>query len=415
MSKNIILENVNLIDATGNKPIPNASVLITNDKIASISSKEKIISLDNCKKFNLQGYTLMPGLIDLHTHAAMTEQLMPVLMGKASSGNSMIHALQTAKALEKTLTAGFTTVRDAGTANKDIKEAIEQGFIKGPKLLISCAILTQTGGHIDSRNCLSSQNGVDWIGISAGSIVCDGIDEVIKATRKQIRAGADWIKVMASGGVLSPHDKLMSSQYNIQELKAIVETANSDGIKVAAHCHSETSIRNCISAGIKTIEHGTFINDKLIELMSKNNIALVPTLYVMKKIKIDELPKTQREKAIYVIEKSCETLTNAFKRKSEILIGSGTDCLGDKDAGKNALELKYKVDMGYTPMESIMSATKINAQILDLDNEIGTIETGKKANLIVVKGDPSKDIKVLCNPDNIKLILLDGKIVKNII
>jgi imidazolonepropionase-like amidohydrolase len=412
MCNNILFENVYLLDATGAKPAANASVLICDDLITAISPKENSIP-KNTKRINLNGQTLMPGLMDLHVHVTLTDQMMPVFLGTASTGNTVIHALQTARALEKTLQAGFTTIRDAGLAGKEIKDAIEQGFINGPKMLISSAILTQTGGHADSRQNLSSKNGINWNGISTGSIVCDGVDEVIKATREQIRNGADWIKIMASGGVLSPNDKLNTSQYNIAELKAIVETAAAEDVKVFAHCHSEASIRNCILAGIKSIEHGLFITDELIDLMSDHNCALIPTLYVLEKINVDELPEKQKDKAITAISKSNKTLTHAFKKRNKILIGSGTDCFGDKDAGKNGWELTYKVKKGYTPMDAILSATQVNAKILGMDDLIGTIEPGKKADLIVVKGNPLNDIEILHEPDNIMMVLLDGKIVKN--
>ena len=414
MSKNTLFENVHLIDCTGSEPTYGASVLVCEDTITAISPDDNLIPTDT-ERIDLNGSTMMPGLIDLHVHITLTDQLMPVFLGVTCKGNAMIHALETARALEKTLQSGFTTIRDAGLAGKDIKEAIEQGFIIGPRILISGAILTQTGGHADSRNSLSGKNGISWNGISTGSIVCDGVDEVIRATREQIRTGADWIKVMAGGGVLSPDDKLDSSQYNMSELKAIVETAAAEEIKVFAHCHSEASIKNCILAGVKTIEHGSFITDELIDLMSKYDCALVPTLYVLKNLKVDELPKKQKLKAVTTISKSRKTLTNAFKMRDKIVIGSGTDCFGDKDAGKNGWELTYKVEMGYTPMDAILSATEVNAKILGLDNIIGTVEPGKKADLIVVEGNPLDDITLLNDADNVKMVLLDGKIVKKLI
>jgi imidazolonepropionase-like amidohydrolase len=414
MCANILFENVNLIDAAGNKPIKCASVLICDDIIKAVSPGKSIIPA-NTERIDLEGRTLMPGLIDLHVHVTLTDQLMPVVQGTASKGNSMIHAIQISHALKKTLQAGFTTIRDAGGAGKEIREAIEKGFIAGPRMLISCAILSQTGGHGDSRNTLTSRDGINWTGISSGSVVCDGVDEVIKAVREQVRAGADWIKVMAGGGVLSPDDKLDSSQYNVSELKAIVETAAADGIKVFAHCHSEASIRNSILAGVKTIEHGTFITDELIELMSKHDCALIPTLYVMNQIKIDELPERQKQKAITAVSKVNKTLTNAFKMRNKIDIGSGTDCFGNEDAGRNAWELTYKVEKGYTSMDAILSATRINAKILGMDDIIGTVEPGKKADLIVVEGNPLDDISILNETENIKMVLLDGKIVKKII
>ena len=413
MCKNILFENVHLIDATGTEPTLGTSVLICGNTITAVSPDMRSIPADT-ERIDLTGRTLMPGLIDLHVHVTLTEQLMPVFLGTANKGNTLIHAMQTASALEKTLQAGFTTIRDAGGAGKEIKEAIEKGFIIGPRMLISCAFLSQTGGHADSRNSLTSKNGLGWIGISTGSVICDGVNEVIKATREQVRAGADWIKVMAGGGVLSPDDTLDSSQYNISELEAIVETAAANGIKVFAHCHSEASIRNSILAGIKTIEHGTFINNELIELMREHDCALIPTLYVMNRIKLKELPKEQRQKALTAISKSNKTLVNAFKMRNKIDIGSGTDCFGDEDAGRNGWELTYKVEKGYTPMDAILSATKINAKILGMDDIIGTVEPGKKADLIVINGNPLDDISILNDADNIKMVLLDGKIVKSI-
>jgi imidazolonepropionase-like amidohydrolase len=412
MDSFVLFKNANLIDCVGLKAKPNSSVLIKNNRIESINPPEKSIPKE-VSIIDLKGQTLMPGLIDNHVHVAVTTEYLAIIQGKKNFGNAMKQAGEIQEALSKTLDGGFTTIRDVGGATADIRECINNKILKGPRILISGAMLSQTGGHADTRVSLNDKYGQAWSGLADNSIICDGKTEIIKAVREQLRKHVDWVKVIAGGGVLSPTDKLDTAQFSIEELKTIVETAFLEGTPVTAHCHSILSMKNAILAGIKCIEHATMMTDEILELAIKNNCVIIPTLSPAYDFDLATLTKEVREKAEYLIPKQEEYLTKVFKHRNELKIGSGTDTFGEVLAGKNARELKWKVKYGYTPIDAIISATKINAEILGLDKNIGTIEPGKIADLIVVDKNPLDNIEILQEPNNIKLVMLDGCIKKN--
>ena len=418
MTTSTLFTNALLIDGSGQPAVRGASVLVSDQSIQRVSSGP-LEAPPEIKRIDLGGRALLPGLMDAHVHVTVTVDITNLLAG-GSFPPSVIHAIQVKDALEKTLAAGFTTVRDAGGATREIREAVEQGYINGPRLLLSCSVLSQTGGHGDYTPTHGNRGYAlaSW-GIGAPAVVCDGVPDAIKAARQQLKAGADWIKVMAGGGVMSPHDPLEAVQFTQDELRAIVDVAKSAGKEVMAHCHSPAAIRHAVLAGVRSIEHGTFITRDLIDLMAKHGTVLIPTLAVMNAFDPAgggaNLPDAQKRKMAEAVArvKTCQRL--AYEHREQFQIGSGTDAFGGAMQGKNGEELVCKTQLGFTPMEAIVSATKVNAEIFGLADRLGTITEGKWADMIVIDGNPLEDIQLFAQPDKVVLVMKEGKVVKDLL
>ncbi len=418
MIQSTLFTNALLIDGTGQEARPGASVLVEGSSIRRVSPGPMEVPPE-VKRIDLGGRALLPGLIDAHVHVVIVGNIAKLLSGSESSP-AVIHAIQIKEALEKTLAAGFTTVRDAGGANQDIREAVEQGYINGPRLLLSCGVLSQTGGHGDFTPSRGSRGyGLAFWGIGAPSTVCDGVPEVIKAARQQLKNGADWIKVMAGGGVMSPHDPLEAVQFTPDELRAIVDVAKSADKEVMAHCHSPAAIRHAVLAGVRSIEHGTFITQELIELMAEKKCALIPTLTVMNAFDPAKgganLPETQKRKMAEAVARAEKCLRLALANRDKIQIGSGTDAFGGAMQGQNGSELVFKAQTGLSPMEAIVSATKVNAEIFGLADRTGTIAEGKWADMIVVDGNPLEGVQLFADPNKVVLVMKEGRVVKDLL
>lgn len=418
MMKSTLLTNALLIDGTGRTAVRGANVLVEGQEIKQVSAIPIEVPPE-IECIDLKGRALLPGLMDAHVHVVITGDIAALLSG-GGFPPLVTHSIQIKQALEKTLAAGFTTVRDAGGANQEIREAVEQGYINGPRLLLSCAMLSQTGGHGDFvPSHGDGEYGLPSWGVGTPAAICDGVPDVIKATRQQLKNGADWIKVMASGGVMSPRGSLEAVQFTPDELRAIVDVAKSAGKEVMAHCHSAAAIRHAILAGVRTIEHGTFITQELIELMAEKKCALMPTLTLMNAFdpagEGANLPETQKRKMVEVVARAGECLRLAMANRDKIQIGSATDAFGGAMQGKNGHELVCKTQMGLSPMEAIVSATKVNSEIFGLADKLGTIAEGKWADMIVVDGNPLEDIQLFAQPDKVVLIIKEGKIVKDLL
>ncbi len=418
MAESTLFTNALLIDGTGRDAVRGASVLVEGPSITKVSPGPMEVP-PQVKRIDLGGRALLPGLIDAHVHVVISVDVAKLLSG-GDFPPAVIHAIQIKEALEKTLAAGFTTVRDAGGASQDIREAVEEGYINGPRLLLSCGILSQTGGHGDFTPARGSRGyGLASWGIGAPSAVCDGMPEVIKAARQQLKNGADWIKVMAGGGVMSPHDSLEAVQFTPDELRAIVDVAKAAGKEVMAHCHSPASIRHAVLAGVRSIEHGTFIDRELIDLMAEKECALIPTLTVMNAFDPAKgganLPEIQKRKMAEAVSRAEKCLRLALANQDQIRIGSGTDAFGGAMQGKNGSELVFKTEIGLSPMAAIVSATRVNAEIFGLADKIGTIVEDKWADLIVVDGNPLEDVRLFANPDKVVLVMKEGRAVKDLL
>ena len=406
----IALTNLTLIDGTGQDPLKNAAVLIEDDRIKKIVHENHDKFPEDTDIIDCRGQYLLPGLIDCHVHMGSIDTSIVEQHRQNFPSYSLLRNLKT---IEETLYQGFTTVRDCGGSDPGLRRGLEENLISGPRILVSGQILSQTGGHGDFRLQTEKHRLVPFSG-GVGSGIYDGVDEVRKGAREQLRQGVDFIKVMAGGGVASPADEVTHSQYSPEELRAAVYEAESAGTYVAAHCYCDRSIINCARAGVRTIEHGNLMTPPGAEAMKEAGAHFVPTLttYEMMGLLSKEIglsADTLRKNKI-VIKKAYESIEIA--RNHHLKIGCGSDLLGQLQV--------YKVKMlGFMArvlgeMGAIVAATKTNAEIIGMEDEIGTVETGKLADMIMVNSNPLKDISVFENyTENITMIIKGGKIHKN--
>ncbi len=415
----IIIDNVRIIDGTGRQPIEKGVIVIEGSIIKDVGSRGSVEQPDNAEIIDGKKMTVMPGLIDAHMHLTglrtgdfVKEPLITPL------GVFFARGVVDAKAL---LEAGFTTIRDAGSLIAlHLKYAIEEGTVQGPRILAAGYVLSQTFGHGDEHYLP-----IEWVDARTTkkltplvSLICDGIEECRKAARHALREGADFIKICSTGGVLSQKDRPEYVQFTVEETKAIVEEAEHVGTYVASHAQGARGIKNALLAGVRTIEHGIFIDEEGIELVLEREAVIVPTFSIVKRIleKGGEIgiPEWGLKKAEEVNKDHISNIRKAAK--AGVKIATGTDFVGGPvfRHGDNSLELQLLVEyLGFTPLEAIKSATLIAADAVGLEDKIGSLEKGKLADLIIVKGNPDSDISVLRNPGNIVLVMKEGKIFKN--
>jgi imidazolonepropionase-like amidohydrolase len=394
-----------LLDVRTGQYAKDQIIWIEGDRIKAIGSATEITAKlpAGTKTVDLSQFTVLPGLIDCHTHLTLN----PYLNGPAGLHVSYPRqALYGAKAARVTLEAGFTTVRNVGAdgfSDVALRDAIRAGDVPGPRMLVSGPALSITGGHGD-ENFLAPQFG--W----SSDGVADGVDGVTKKVRENIKYGADVIKFMATGGVLSEGDNPALAQYSPEEMKAIVDTAHGLGRKVAAHAHGATGIKYAVLAGVDSIEHGSYINDEDIALMKQRGTYLVPTVYLEDWLleNVDTLGLTPNmiEKAHAVLPIAQQNLSHAFK--SGVKIALGTDA-AVYPHGLNAHEFGKMVDMGLTPLQAIQAGTVNASDLIGWADRVGTLEPGKFADLIAVEGDPITNIRVL---ENVQFVMKGGQVVK---
>jgi imidazolonepropionase-like amidohydrolase len=406
-----LLTNALLIDCAGEEPRERASVVVEEGRISEVRSGESPSTAGHDEAFDCAGMTLMPGLTDAHVHIGAVDVN---ILDQHREHPSNLVALMMARILEATIQEGFTTVRDAGGTDWSFKAAVERGIVQGPRLLVSDKPLSQTGGHGDWRRATETQP-PEIFCPTAGmrSEVCDGADAVRRATREQLRLGADQIKVMASGGAMSPADELAATQYTLDELRAAVEEAEAAGTYVMAHAYNDRSVRNCLQSGVRSIEHGNLIDEETARLLARSGTYLVPTLVTYEALSEEGDAFGVPENVIRKIDEARALGIRAlrFAYEAGVRIASGSDLLGPlQDRKARELEIKTEV---MSPMESLISATRTNAELFGLEDEIGTVEVGKLADLLVVDGNPLEDIAVLQNKSNLRLIMKAGKALKN--
>jgi imidazolonepropionase-like amidohydrolase len=394
----VVFRGGSVFDGTGSDP-RRADVTIENGRIVDVG-----LGLDADEAVDIEGRTLLPGLFDCHVHVV----LRTVDTWRIANTPFSYQFYVAAENLRATLRAGITSVRDAGGADLGIKHALTDGLIEGPRLQISLAMLSQTGGHGDDR--LVSGVEVPLLQVHPGvpSGIVDGPDEVRRKVRELHRMGADVIKVATSGGVLSPRDDPGRAQLRPVELAVLVEEATAAGMFVMAHAQSAEGIRNAVAAGIRSIEHGINLDDDGIALMLEHGTWLVPTLVAPQGV-IDAaeagvtLPSGVLDKARAVVDVHRDAVRRAVE--AGVRIAMGTDS-GVTPHGRNLHELELMASVGMAPGAVLEAATRSAAQLLGVDNELGTIETGKLADLVVVEGDPY-DFDTL--PDRIASVWLAGQ------
>jgi imidazolonepropionase-like amidohydrolase len=410
VSGTTLLTNAYLADCTGNEPRERASVVVEGERISEVRFGDPGPTGGHEAILDCAGMTLMPGLTDAHVHIGAVDVN---ILDQHREHPSNLVALMMARNLEDTLWQGFTTVRDAGGTDWSFKAAVERGIVEGPRLLVSDRPLSQTGGHGDFRRA-SERQSPEIFCPTAGmrSVVCDGADEVRRAAREQIRLGADQIKVMASGGAMSPADELSATQYALEELRAAVEEAEAARTYVMAHAYNDQSVRNCLESGVRSIEHGNLIDEETARLIAQAGAYLVPTLVTYQALSEEGKSYNVPENVIRKIDEARELGIRAlrFAYEAGVRIASGSDLLGPlQDRKARELEIKTEV---LNPMESLISATKTNASLFGMEDEIGTVEEGKLADLLVVDGNPLENIAVLQKKSNLKVIMKGGKTFK---
>lgn len=386
------------------------AVVVENGLIREVTSAE--VNIDGANVIEANGKTLMPGLIDCHVHA-ITSLANLGLNGKLPNTFTILHAVPIVKAM---LYRGFTTARDAGGADYALAQAIANGVIPGPRLFISGKALSQTGGHGDFRGrydnsdpdpCECSRN------MGAIGRVVDGVDEVRKAVREEIRQGASQIKIMASGGVASPTDPIGNMQFSVDEVKAIVEETKNHQTYVMAHAYTSAAIKRVIELGVRTIEHGNLIDDETAAFMASKGAYVVPTnvVYdVISKIGLQAgMGASAVEKNEVVRIKGLEALE--ILHRNGVKMGYGSDLLGEMH-GYQSDELLIRAKV-LGNVEVLRQATLIGAEILRQEGKLGVVAQGAIADLLLVDGDPVKNIEVLTGQgEKIDMIMKDGNIIK---
>ena len=402
-----LIENVNIINPDDEFK-DNQNILIEGKYIKKISSA-KINTKENVKIIDGESKYVLPGFIDCHTHI-----LAKGFHKEENMANPLaIHFYNAVPHGKQTVNAGVTTIRDCGSADFGVKLAQQRGLFTAPKLEICVTPLVMTGGHFDLMLPSGFDMEIIYPGFPKGR--CDGPSEVLKKTREVKRAGADFIKVMCSGGVLTTNTSPEFSQFNLEELKTIVGEAKNTNSKVSAHCHSLEGINKCIDAGFSSIEHGTFIDASTSKKMAENNVTLVPTLLVHQYLYENGFPewdnyadeKLAKLKEIIKVHK--ENIKFAYDEGVNIVMGTDSGVIPH---GHNLKELINLVDLGMKPKEAIASATTKAAEFLGRD-DIGSIYEGKCADMIFVERNPIIDIELLTEPNNITGVIQDGKEVKN--
>jgi imidazolonepropionase-like amidohydrolase len=385
-------------------------VLVEGDRVREVSDRP-IVS-PAATRIDLRGRTLMPGLIDAHVHFFLAEVNLALLDG-------MPLTLLTTKAVaaaRRMLMRGFTTVRDAGGSDFGIRAAIDDGIIEGPRVFIAGMPISQTGGHADFRR--RTQTGFECAccsGLAYMSRIADGVPDMLKAVRDELRKGADQIKLMVSGGVASQSDPLESLQFRVDEIEAAVEQAESWGTYVMAHAYSAAAIGRAIDCGVRTIEHGNLIDEPVARRMAARGAYVVPTL-----VTYDSLQRRGPDYGLtpYSVQKNSIVLEAGLRslelcRAAGVRIGFGTDLLGAlQDDQCNEFLIRAQV---MRPHEVIQSATLVNAEIVRRAGELGELVPGAYADLLVVDGDPYQDLGVLQNQGaRIAAIMKGGRWYKNL-
>ncbi len=419
MSSRLALVDVRIFDAAGRPPIENGIIIIEGSKIADVGTRGEVSIPEDAEISECRGLTAIPGLIDAHLH----------LLGLKSGDlvkEPMITPLglffaRAVRELEALINAGFTTIVDAGSlVALHLKYAVAEGTIIGPRIVAAGYPLSQTFGHGDAHYLP-----VEWVDARTTkkltplmSLICDGVNECRKAARYALREGSDFIKVMASGGILSEKDRPEYRQFTIEELRAIVDEARAAGKFVHAHAQGKIGIVNAIQAGVKVIAHAVFLDEEAAILAKDHDVIVVPTLSIAQKlIEVGPdagIPEWGLRKIREVYETHIENIRRAYRLGVKLV--TGTDFLGGPFRhGENALELKLFVEkLGMSPAEAIESATRIAAEAAGLSHAVGTLEPNKLADIVLVRDNPLDNIDVLLDSNNIVIVIREGRIVKKL-
>jgi imidazolonepropionase-like amidohydrolase len=403
----ILFENAMLFDGESRETPDGMSVLVEGNEIREVS--ERPIKADGAERIDCRGKTLMPGLIDNHVHVYVESlKLVP------PEPPATYRAQYANKFLRHILSCGFTSVRDVAGGDHGMAMALRDDFLDGPRFFYGGLCLSQTGGHGDMRpmhmdglccGCGAVHNAL--------AVMADGVDECIKAVREELRKGAHHIKIMGSGGVMSPTDPLHRVQYSEAEIRAIVEECERHGSYVAAHCHPTAAIRRCVEFGVRSIEHGTLIDEPTAQFVAARGAFVVPTMAVIHALKEDGprlgMTTDSYGKLMEIFEQAMLGL--GIMKRAGVKMGFGTDLLGAHHV-RQGTEFTIRRE-ALDAWDILHSATAVNAEILQMQDRLGVVKPGALADLLVVDGNPLRDINLLAaNGAHLTVIMRDGRFVK---
>jgi len=378
-----------LLEVETGKIVQHPMVQIENGRITAVTTRAGGQAAD----IDLGDVTLLPGLSDMHVHLVGGEEQSPYESLVETTARAAIEGAANAR---KTLAAGFTTVRDLGSrdfADVALRDAIAAGTIPGPRMLVAVKSLSVTGGHGDDNELPSD------VVVHRYTAIADGVDEVRQKVRENIKYGADWIKILATGGVMSAGTDPRTADYTEEELRAAVEAAREKGRDVAVHAHGTEGIKRAVRAGVRSVEHASMLDDEAISMIKQRGVFIVPNpytnAYMLERGAAGGYQPYQLEKAkeIYVLK--LESTRKAIR--AGVQVAYGTDS-GVQVHGQNGRQFAILVDAGMTPLQAIQSATVVNAKLLRMEGKIGTVKPGAFADLIAVAGNPLQDIRTLEKP-----------------
>jgi imidazolonepropionase-like amidohydrolase len=395
--KSLAIRSVRVIDGTG-RTIERATVVIRGTTIAAVGSDRDLSLPRGTTKIDGRGLTLLPGLIDCHVHLCLGAE--PDVVDAFAKETPALTLLKSSRSARQTLEAGFTTVRDVGSRDHSIftlQQAIDAGLVPGPRIVAAGLAICMIGGH------------ARFIGQEV-----EGVQQVRAVVRAQISAGAAVIKVIASGGVLTPGTSPDQAQMTVEELQAAVEEAHRAGRKVAAHAHGSSGMKNALRAGVHSIEHATLMDEEAAAMMKQQGVFMVPTLSALATTAACRLGCGIPESALVKAKSMTKRHQVSFKKahRNGILIAMGTDAGTPFNYhGDNAQELERMVALGMTPMEAIVASTAVAARLIGIQDQVGTIEKGKLADLLLFEGNPLRRIDLLRDRSRIIGVMQSGRFV----
>lgn len=410
MRRRLAIRNARVFDSPRARFLARCTVVVEGERIAEVTQEP--VAVDDAEVIDAGARALLPGLIDAHVHVVAASH---DLVGLALQPPSLL-AAEAGRIMREMLQRGFTTVRDAAGADFGLQEAQQRGLFEGPRLFIAGRSISQTGGHADMRpkGIRSREMFCACAGLGLGGAIADGVGEVRRAVREQVRTGANQIKIMAGGGIASPTDPLEGTQFSIEELRAAVEEAEAANLYAMAHAYSPRAVTRAVQAGVRSIEHGNLIDEATARVMKRHGAFLVPTLSTYAAL-ADEgarlgWPPAMLDKLARVHDRGLEAVRIA--RAEGVPIVFGTDLLGhmhSRQSGEFALRLQ-----ALPPLEALQSATWTAARLMRQEGRLGQIVEGAWADLLLVDGDPERDLAMLADPARgIRLLMQEGRIVRD--
>jgi imidazolonepropionase-like amidohydrolase len=405
----LLITNARVFDGSSADCAEGMNVVVADGLVQELSTRP--IATNGARTIDAAGRTLLPGLIDAHFHAYASD----VSVAKIEASGHAYRTAHAVVALGHALDYGFTTVRDVGGGDRSLARAIADGLVRAPRFFYSGRALSMTGGHGDFRPLESSApEHCACADMSSLCALADGVDACLKATREELRRGAHCIKIMGSGGVASPADPIWMNQYREDEIRAIVGEAAARRSYVTAHCHPASAVRRCVEFGVRSIEHGTLIDDETAEFVAARGAYVVPTMATIFSLKEAGkrlgFPPESQEKMEVAYAAALEGMDRM--RRAGVKLGFGTDLLGSLHV-QECREFTIRSEV-FSPLEILRQATSINAELMQLEGKLGCVAPGAYADLLVVDGDPLADAGVLAaDGKSLRVVVRAGEVVKD--